>query len=433
MRRRRVELHPGRGAQEGEHREAGAETRAPAGGKDVVRADSVIAEHLRRACSHEERAVVVESGEHGPGIFEHHLQVFRRDAVAERDRLVELVAEGAGARAERGAGNRGGGWWQIGETACEGCLDRSRKRLVHRHEDRAGVSIVLGLGHEIRRHQLGVRARVGEHHELGGPGQHVDADIAVDELLRRAHPLVAGAHNQVAALDRLGAVGERRNRLRAAHADDAVRSRERGRREHEVARVRTRDLDPAHSRHPRRDHAHQHRGRQGIAPSRRVAAGRRDGEKAVPHPTAFDLDAGIAEALPLRARKAPNPLRGPGEAFPRAGGNACEGRVEGVLVVDPGSGRSEVAERVRVRQQRAIPLPAYVFDDFRRPCHHRLVGSNVGPRRHLSRGHHGEEIHARGSVFASPPRREKARLRRSSASLTDASETPEAQSRVIVK
>ena len=170
-----------------------------------------------------------------------------------------------------------------------------------------------------------------------------------------------------------------------------------------------------------------------MPPCRCVAAGRRDGKKAVSDPAACDLDVGIAQALPLRARKAPDPLRRPGEAFPGAGGNAREGRVEGVPLVDPGSARREIPERAGVRQQRAVAFSAHVVHDRGHPRHHRLVGSKIGPRRHLSRGHHGEEIHVRGSVFASPPRREKARLRRSSASLTDASETPETQSRASVK
>ena len=73
--------------------------------------------------------------------------------------------------------------------------------------------------------QSGLRAAVGDHQDLGRPGDHVDADRAEHAPLGRRDVGVAGADDLVDRRDRRGAVGERRDRLRAADGERARRRR----------------------------------------------------------------------------------------------------------------------------------------------------------------------------------------------------------------
>ena len=68
------------------------------------------------------------------------------------------------------------------------------------------------------------RSRVvaGDHHQLGRARDAVDADLADELALRLLHVAVARAGDHVHRLDRSGAEGERRDRLRAAHRVDLV-------------------------------------------------------------------------------------------------------------------------------------------------------------------------------------------------------------------
>ena len=67
-----------------------------------------------------------------------------------------------------------------------------------------------------------IGAGIGEHDDLGRPGDHVDADDAEHPPLGRRDIGVAGADDLGDRRDGLGAVGERGDRLRAADAVDFV-------------------------------------------------------------------------------------------------------------------------------------------------------------------------------------------------------------------
>ena len=97
---------------------------------------------------------------------------------------------------------------------------------------------MLGLGAEVERRPLGVGVVAGDQHQLRGAGERVDPDHAVDGALRLAHPGVAGAGDDVDRSDRLGAVGEGEDRLRAAHRVDLVDPAERGGGEDQRVRAR---------------------------------------------------------------------------------------------------------------------------------------------------------------------------------------------------
>ena len=117
-----------------------------------------------------------------------------------------------------------------GDLAARRLLEQDLERLVDevgqlgvgRDEVGRRARVVLGLRHEVDRDERGHRGLVGEHEDLGGAGEHVDAHVAHDELLGGGHVRVAGADDLVDARDGLGAVRERGDRLRAADLVDLV-------------------------------------------------------------------------------------------------------------------------------------------------------------------------------------------------------------------
>ena len=149
--------------------------------------------------------------------------------------------------------------------------------------------------------QSGWPLLVGEDQHLGGPGDHVDADLAEHQPLGGRHIGVAGADDLGDRLDGLGAVGERRHRLRAADAIDLVdagelRGREHQRRELAVGRRHHHD-EARHARDLGGHRVHQHRRRIGRGAARHIEPDRLDRG-----PAGAELDAErIGEALVLRA------------------------------------------------------------------------------------------------------------------------------------
>lgn len=83
-------------------------------------------------------------------------------------------------------------------------------------QDGAGEPVVLGLREDIRRDVGGVLLPVRYDEDLGGAGEHVDADLAVHLFFGEGDVDVAGAGDDVDLRDALRAAGERGDRLRAA-------------------------------------------------------------------------------------------------------------------------------------------------------------------------------------------------------------------------
>ena len=125
--------------------------------------------------------------------------------------------------------------------------------------------------------RLGVGALGRDDREVAGPREAVDADEARHLALGLLHPQAAGTHDDVDGPDRLGAVGERGDRLRAAHAVDLVGPAQRGCGEDDGMTGRG-DDDLVDPRGTGGDGAHDHRRRVRVA-----AAGRVDGGAAHRH------------------------------------------------------------------------------------------------------------------------------------------------------
>jgi hypothetical protein len=176
---------------------------------------------------------------------------------------------------------------------------------------------VLGLADEVGgdHHRIGVL--VGDHEDLRGTGEQIDAHVAEELALGLGDVRVAGTDEQVDAPDRLGAERERRESLHAPeHVDlvgaGQVHRRDGGRRRGALVGRRARG-QPPHAGGLRRHDAHVRRGDHRVAASGYVGADRGDRDVAVAQEHAgerLDLDVVHGGALGLREA----PYLGLGEA-----------------------------------------------------------------------------------------------------------------------
>ena len=145
------------------------------------------------------------------------------------------------------------------------CRDRVEEVRIGRDEDRLRVLVVLGLREKIHRDPVRVGARVGDDENFRRPGNHVDTDRAEDPALSRCNIGIARADDLVDGGNRPRAVGERRDRLRAADREGARDARKmRGGEDQRIPRPvrhgRNHD-DLGHARDLGRQRVHQHRRR----------------------------------------------------------------------------------------------------------------------------------------------------------------------------
>ncbi len=186
------------------------------------------------------------------------------------------------------------------ELALDGALDRAGQFCIVGDEDRLRARVMFGLGKKVGGDPVRIAVLVGDDQHFGGPGDHVDADLAEHHALGRRHIGIAGADDLGDRGDALGAVGERRDRLRAADAINLVDAGELRRREHE--RRQNAVGRRHHHHHPRhagdlgRHRVHQHRGWIGCGAARHVKPDRFDGGPARPE---FDAQR-VGEAVILR-------------------------------------------------------------------------------------------------------------------------------------
>ncbi len=138
-------------------------------------------------------------------------------------------------------------------------------------EHRPRIGIVLGLCHEIR----GVPfrpSRAGDDDDFGWAGVEVDGAVGRDERLGCRHIAIARSDDLVDAWNRVGAVRQRGDRVRAA---DVKESRDAGlerRGHHDRFGPRTHGDDLRDAGDARRNRRHQQRGGQRKSSARHVAA-----------------------------------------------------------------------------------------------------------------------------------------------------------------
>ncbi len=101
-------------------------------------------------------------------------------------------------------------------------LDCVREFLAVGDQDRLRAGVMLGLRQQVGGDPVGIAVLVGDDQHLRGAGDHVDADLAEHDALGGGDIGVAGADDLGDRRDGFGAVGERRDGLRAADAENLV-------------------------------------------------------------------------------------------------------------------------------------------------------------------------------------------------------------------
>jgi hypothetical protein len=156
----------------------------------------------------------------------------------------------------------------LGEDRLGG-VEGIEDRLVVADGDGQRALAMLGLRLQVERQRLDVRAVGRDHGQVGRAGEAVDPDHAGHLPLGLLDPEAAWADDHVDLRNGLGAVRERRDRLRTGDREHAVDLAEP--RRGEDHRVRRRgDVDLVDARRTRRDRAHDDGGRVGVATARRV-------------------------------------------------------------------------------------------------------------------------------------------------------------------
>ena len=166
------------------------------------------------------------------------------------------------------------------ELALDRRVDRVGKRALVGDQDRLGGGVVLGLRQQVGRDPVRDCRRVGDDQHFGRAGDHVDADLAEHLALGGGDIGIAGADDLGDRRDGRGAIGERRDGLRAADAIDLVDAGEMRGGQHQrielAVRRRHHHDDARHAGDLGRHGVHQHRGRIGGGAARHVEADRFD-------------------------------------------------------------------------------------------------------------------------------------------------------------
>ena len=172
---------------------------------------------------------------HDARVAGQHLEVLGRPLVDDGEPLLEVVDEDVGRLvAQRGLdplavpGRR--------DLPGELGVDRVEQLRARCHEQARGVGVVLGLRDQVGRDEdAGRRVSSARMPISVGPASAVDADDALEQPLGRRDVDVARSGHQVGRLAVLGAVGEHRDRLRAADRVHLVDAEQRaGREDHRV-------------------------------------------------------------------------------------------------------------------------------------------------------------------------------------------------------
>ena len=110
--------------------------------------------------------------------------------------------------------------WKCFQLALDGECYAIAKRCGIGDEDRLRGGIVFGLRQEIGCDPIRIGVAIGQNGDFGGAGNHINPNLAKYAPFRRRHKGIAGAYDFSHGRKGLGAIGERRHRLRAADAVD---------------------------------------------------------------------------------------------------------------------------------------------------------------------------------------------------------------------
>ena len=293
----------------------------------MVGAGAVVAQGLGGVAAHEDGPGVAHLGQPPLGVGHRELQVLGGDAVDQRHRLLPAGALDQGPATGQGLAHDLVAL-QGRQQAIDGGLHGIEVLGIPAHQDRLGILIVLRLGEEVHGQPLRVGAAVGDHQDLRGAGDHVDPHLAEHRPLGGGHVDVAGPDDLVDPGHRLGAIGQGRHRLGAAHGEHPVHPGQVGRGQHQLVehavRGRHHHDDLAHPGHVGGNGVHQHRGGVGRLAPRNVDAGAIQGGDLLTQHGAVGL--GVVPGLrPLALVVEADPLGGLGQRLALLGGQAVIG------------------------------------------------------------------------------------------------------------
>jgi hypothetical protein len=232
--------------------------------------------------------------------------------------------------------------------------------------------VVLRLREQVGGDPVRVAGLVGDDQDLGGSGDHVDADLAEHDALGRRHIGVAGTHDLGDRLDARCPIGECGHRLRAADAIDLVDACELRRRQHQRVELSVRRRhhhdDARHARDFRGHRVHEDRGRISRGAARHVKPDCLDRG-----PAAAEFDAErVGEALVLGQLAnviGLDPAAGERKRVERFGIAGFRGRGD-LLAADAQADATEIdpiEAPAEVNQRGVAPLD-HVIDDATRGC-----------------------------------------------------------------
>ena len=381
--------------------EPGGEPRGPAGRQRVVGAGDVVAERRgarrrRRTGSPRERTCGASASAAAPD----QLEVLGRERLGERERRAAsgtptsaIAAPLSGASASCAA---------TSSSSAGVVADGDRERPV----------AVLGLGQQVDRDQrrVGARGRDARSRRSGPAKPSMPTPPETSRLASWTQRL-PGPGDHVDARDRLGAVGERGDRVRPADAVDLVDAAERaGREDHRVPAGRA-DDDLVDAGRLRGDRAHDD--------AARVRARARRGRRSPRGAPASRAAARPGPAGARRRRPRRRPARATAPTFAIASSSpartAGSSAVERVLQLGGASTRSGPLDAVQARSRsrparrrrrraRAATIAATSSLDRRRRGHQR-----ADLRRELRRGRGVVQPQAGASRHAAPRRSRRPR------------------------
>ena len=120
---------------------------------------------------------------------------------------------------------------------------------------------MLGLAHQIQRNPVRIIVAIRDDQNFGRTRDHVDADLTENTTLGGCNKGVSGSGDLINRLDRFGAIGQRRDRLRATDAVNLIHAgqarRQQNQRIDNAVRRGNGNCQTANARHLRRNGVHQ--------------------------------------------------------------------------------------------------------------------------------------------------------------------------------
>ena len=184
----------------------------------MARPGHVIAQHRRRPRTEENRARRQDAFGYLPRIARHHLAVLRREPVRQRHAVIQRLHLNQPAVGVERAFNEVTAR-ELGHLLRDFLFDGLQNLVRGRRQpDTFVAGAVFRLCQQVGGDEFRVRRLISKHEQLARAGQQINGDVADEQPLGGDDVGVAGAENLLHAPNRLGAVSQRGNRLRAADA-----------------------------------------------------------------------------------------------------------------------------------------------------------------------------------------------------------------------